>query len=699
MFRAGCAQAGFWLSLIVSLIVVMNQYESLQSLDPFYRITLPAICLVFSFLTATINIRLGLIGCLFILPLLPNLAWQIQLYFGYGRILSLHSAGLDLIAGFFLGALVNQFLHRTKIIRPDNFPWQAGIVMLFITISTALAITRNLHQTTSQFQVLSFLYNLTHIRSIGWHDDYRPLVDWIAYGCAFSLLAVVAQTLRNTPNRNNFIFNPLIISLIIAAIVGYRQSTIGVGLSLDQINFRVDRFGYMALGFQHDIHAFAGQMLIGAIGLFGYLYYTKSLSTKALILVCIPLSWIALFLSKSKSNFALAIVCLVIIICVWFFKRSRLLIPTIKILSFLFILLLASTLIFKDIWIYGLTGLAHQLGLSDLQALNEKLSYRPEVYLAALKMFTLDPILGLGQSEFYRQAASFNLTNSHFLSIDQNGENAHNYFLQTLTETGLIGIAAFSLLVFYPTWQILNKKLLIPAWVGLGAILIGNIFAHSMLVRENLFIAASFIGLMYAWVYAAPKPSKVQSAEQYESDSYASESCQKSCLPHGTESALSFAKQPKIIWTFIAALGVLATREIYLSYRSEPFIEDVQCFKAQPLDPDGWTSGLYKVALPAGARGMTLNIKGTQPDVLKRPLHANISILHGESSLIEQSTTVFQNSSPSQLSINFPNGGVADDGEYRVQLRLSRCFIPRNMRINADGRRLGIQIESSTPIY
>ena len=96
---------------------------------------------------------------------------------------------------------------------------------------------------------------------------------------------------------------------------------------------------------------------------------------------------------------------------------------------------------------------------------------------------------------------------------------------------------------------------------------------------------------------------------------------------------------------------------------------------------------------------MTLSIKGTQPDVLKRPLHANISILHGESSLIEQSTTVFQNNGPSQLSINFPNGDVADDGEYRVELRLSRCFIPRNMLINADGRRLGIQIESSTPNY
>jgi len=65
------------------------------------------------------------------------------------------------------------------------------------------------------------------------------------------------------------------------------------------------------------------------------------------------------------------------------------------------------------------------------------------VYLAALKLFALYPILGLGQSEFYRQSADYALTNSYFLSVNQNGENAHNYFLQTLAETGLIGIAIF----------------------------------------------------------------------------------------------------------------------------------------------------------------------------------------------------------------------------------------------------------------
>lgn len=667
-FKKSLAKAGFGLTLLSCLIVVLNQYESISTLDPFYRITMPALCLVFAFLVAVVNIRIAIIICFFALPLLPNLTWQIQIHFGYGRISSLHNAGFDLMAGLFLGALLHQILSRKKITLAREFPWQVGLTMVFISASVVLALSRNLHQTQSVFQWSSFFYNLTHLRSIGWHDDYRPLFDWITYGCAFSLIALLATDLSSTASRNDFVFKPLIVSLMLAVIVGYRQSKYGLGLSNSQITFRVDQFGYMALGFQHDIHAFAGQMLIGAIGLFGYLYYTKQLNTKLLILTAIPLCWIALFLSKSKSTFALSVVCLFIIALIWIFRHARLTLPILKAILIAVILTAASTVLFQQIWISALKYFAHFLGLHDLAALNDKLSYRPEVYLAALKMFTLEPILGLGQSEFYRQAASYNLTNSHFLSIEQNGENAHNYFLQTLVETGLVGVCIFSLLIFYPVWCLKDKRVLIPAGIGLGAIFIGNIFAHSMLVRENLFIAAGFIGLMYAWMEGNDK--KVYRA--------------------------SFSKHP-FIWTIlIFIIGIFTVREVYLSYRSVPFTEDIQCFKARPLDRDGWTSGLYKVAIPEGARGMTLDIKGIQPGVVSSPLAATLSIRHGVRSVVQTKDILFTEDGARKIRIDFPQNAVADDGEYRVELRLQRCFIPRNMGINADGRRLGIQIQDST---
>lgn len=684
IFKDACASVGFALTLLISFIVVCNQLESLKTLDPYYRITIPALCLAFSFVISTINLRLGIIACVFALPLLPNLAWQIQQHFGYGRILSLHNSGLDLVAGLFLGGLANQWLKNKKISIQHSFPWQLGLLMLVLTASVSLAIARNLHQTASPFQISSLLYNLMHLRSIGWHDDYRPLVDWVVFGCAASLIYIVITALTSLHHRNEYIFKPLIVSLLIAAYVGFKQSKYGMGLSLDQLNFRVDRFGYMALGFQHDIHAFAGQMLIGAIGLWGYVYYAKNIQSRLFILSCIPVFWVALFLSKSKSNFAIATIALLFVIVIWLFRHSRLLLPSLKASLFVVVTALLSVLFFHEPWVSSLAKLTTHFGLPDLSTINLKLSYRPEVYLAALKFFALYPILGLGQSEFYRQSADYAQTNSYYLSINQNGENAHNYFLQTLAETGLVGMAVFSLLIFYPLFRIANKKALIPAGLALGAIFLGNIFAHSMLVRENLFIAACFIGLMYACLL-----NEQTSTVTADFHSNNIEPKFSAC-----SIKVKLIKHPLLIAAFSIFLITLAVREIYSSFRSVPFLNDVQCFKERPLDADGWTSGVYNVAIPQGAKGITLNIKGTQPYVTQRPLAAHLTILHDESNVIKSSRILFNRDGVYQSSINFDEGAVADDWQYRVELRLERCFIPRNLKINTDGRRLGIQIES-----
>jgi hypothetical protein len=430
-------------------------------------------------------------------------------------------------------------------------------------------------------------------------------------------------------------------------------------------------------------------MLIGAIGLWGYLYYAKSIQSKLLILSCIPVFWVALFLSKSKSNFALAVIALVFIFAIWLFRRSRLLIPVLKGTFFVIVPVILSVIFLHDIWVSSLIKLTNYFELTDLNTVNFKLSYRPEVYLAALKLFALYPILGLGQSEFYRQSADHTLTNSYFLSIQQNGENAHNYFLQTLAETGLVGIAVFFLLIFYPIFHIKNKRLLIPAGVALGAIFIGNVFAHSMLVRENLFIAACLIGLMYACM-----KNEQMSAVTADLDSNSTES-QYSVL----SAKAKLLKHPYLIAICTIVLIVSALREVYFSFRSVPFLKDVQCFKERTLGADGWTSGVFNIAIPQGAKGVTLNIKGTQPYVSKRPLAADLNILHGESGLIQSSQILFNRDGFYQVSVNFDEGAVANDTEYRAELRLERCFIPRNLNINADGRRLGIQIESITFQY
>jgi hypothetical protein len=664
------------------VVVVANQIPLTTTLDPFFRVSVPTLSLAIGFFTTLASARFGIICCLLLLPLLPDLAWQIQQHLGYGRIFASHAAGLDLIAGLLLGSIANQL--RTGNLKNfrTHFPWPVGAVILLITVSVALAITRNLHQTSSPFYVSALIHSLMDLRAIDWHDDYRPLIDWAAYGCACGLFAVLIPALRSTSDRNEVVFMPLIAGLTIAAIVSVRQSIFGFGLSPVQLNFRLDQFGFMALGFQPDIHAFAGQMLVGAIGLFGYLYYKKSiLSRLALLGVVIPLCWFALFLSKSKASLGLAICMAIAMSVIWFYRHSARMRSAVIVLLVLVASVALSAFIFTETWQLLLTKAVQHLGIKDLATLNVKLSYRPEVYLAALSMFSLYPLLGLGQAQFYHQAANYELTNSYFLSLEQNGENAHNYFLQVLVENGLIGFLIFVFLLAYPLWKIENKRVLVPAWVALGALFAGNMFSHSMLIRENMFIAASLVALMYAWLY--------------------SEQQQKNILAENNHAVLAESStlfvRPRVKSVLIAGtlvLAMLATREIYTSFKTGPFIVDIQCQKTRPLERDGWTSGHYQIVdVPAGAHGVTLNLATTQPDIARYPLPGSFSLFFDEK-LVSTHEFVLNRNGPQKLGFDFPANILATPDDYRVDLRLKRCFVPKNFGMGADSRRLGIKIES-----
>lgn len=673
------SRLGICLCLSAIAVIVLNQYGALSTLNPYYRVNTPALCLAFGFITAAISARVAIMGSVFALPLLPTFAWQFQLYTGYGRIQDVHGAGLDLVAGVVLGCLFNRIFRKLKntTVHPleeFNLPWPAGLAFIVVSLSVAVAIMRNLHQSSATFSLQALVFNLMHLRTLTWHDDYRPLMDWVAYGGAFSLLAVFAPALRRMPDRNDVLFKPLIIGIVIAAMVGWRQSAFGAGLSHSLLNFRVDRFGFAALGFQPDLHAFAAHMLLGAIGLVGYAYYKRSNWVwLAMIALVMPLSWWLLFLSKSKASLALAVLCSISIVTLWLLrKRVK---PTRALLGLitLCVAVLISATAAPALWHKGLSQLAAQLGLPDLLSLNLKLSYRPEVYRAALYMFLLFPFAGLGQAEFYRQSANPELSRSFFLSIEQNGENAHNYFLQALVENGLLGFCVLVFFVIYPILKSDDKKNLIPALFALLAIACGNLFSHSLLVRENLLIAASFIALLYAW---APQISNSGGD-----------------IHQLSSSALNFLKNKYIVGVLICISIGLVIYETIKSRHTFPFNTDVQCFKFRPLDRDDWTSGLYRTDVPVGATGFTIQLATTQPDAEQRPISGSLRILLDERELA-QKDFVLRKTGPQQLNFDLPAGSVATPDDYHVELRLSRCFVPRNFGMNEDSRRLGVRIEA-----
>jgi hypothetical protein len=340
-------------------------------------------------------------------------------------------------------------------------------------------------------------------------------------------------------------------------------------------------------------------------------------------------------------------------------------------------------LLFTDTWTTLLTATLNRFNLPDLNAINLKLSYRPEVYLAALRMFALFPFAGFGQSEFYRQSANYDLTHSFFLSVDQNGENAHNYFLQTLAETGLLGFGAFLLLLAYPLFGRINRRTLIPAVVALCAIFGANLFAHSMLIRENLLLATCFVALMYATMTAEAVPLKI---EQLPPSGHRHLSARLGLL-------YGWLKQPKVILCCMMITGVLMAKELYQSFKSRPFNVDLQCHEARRVKYDGWTTGRQVFEVPVGARGMILDIVNAHPNSAKHPLAGSLTLWYDRAIVLKQDFN-FAATGPQRLEIYLPNETIATPDDYQIELQLQRCFVPRDFGMNNDGRRLGVNVKS-----
>lgn len=676
--RKAVSLAGLWLSLIAVGLVLVNQSDLIATLNPFYRIAVPTLCLLWGLLAGLHSTRLGIMACVFALPLIPNFATQFQAFTGYGRIAQSHNGGLDLIAGLLVGTLLGRFLRRSPAARPMVVPWPVGLVMIFLTFSVTIAIARNLHQSSSAFSASVLAYNLLHLRTIDWHDDYRPIFDWVAYGSAFAFIGMLVPALKALPDRNQVIFRPLIFGLVIAAIVGIFQSQIGIGLDQFQLRFRPDRLGFMAVGLQPDLHAYAGHMLIGAVGLFGYAASLQGRGQRiALYAGVIPLSWLGLLLSKSKSSLVLALCCLLAMFLVWQFRRSRHFCSILKAVGLTLLTLIAAAIIFRHPLGDLILTVTRHWGITNFAELNLALTYRPENFLAALRMLWLYPLFGLGQGEFYRQSANYDLSQSYFLAIEQNGENAHNYFLQTLAETGLVGGALFSLMLAYPFLKSRNTQDLLPAAIGLGSVFVGNLFAHSMLVRENLFVAASLLALLYAWSAPDRADAPIVTAQ--------------GAVPGRRLSS-------RVLLSALAISGLLvayfSVREITRSFSKFPFTYDTQCYKSKPLDADGWMTGLYEVRMPPTTRQVTFEVKNLPPDIVQRPQTVTLSIVRGERDLLASRNVTLTSAGPLSLTIGLPDGQRVEGESTRAVIRLDKCFIPRNMGINADGRRLGLMLRA-----
>jgi len=652
----------------------------------------------------------GLMGVIAFLPLSAGLHTQLSALTGI-EFLPVLNVGLDLVAGLFLGTVVHIIFsgdfkkHFITVI-----PWPVGLVSLLITASVLLSIFRNLHLSASAVSSEGFIFNLIHFRPIDWRADFLPLRDWIAYSIASAMVALVVWNLQSLPEkvRNAVIFRPLLVGLAFASIMGLIQSFTGFGLVESTLDFRKDAFGYAAIGLQPDLHAFAAHMLLGAVGLWGYYWLCQRNSQSSegkVVLAIIVLSLIGLIASKSRASlfFGLSALCIGWIIFSYqqwqakslskqqtkeqtkkqANKKSFLIWTNFFVLCVCVgiscIFLFFNTEALGNLgWFGQLVEQIKKLDLTSLSAWSGLLGSRIEIWAAALRMFISYPLLGIGQGEFYRLSSNPSFSRSYFLE-HYGGENAHNYFLQTLTETGLIGCVVFLLAFLYPWFKALLRQQLYPAVIGLMGLFLGNLFAHAFLVRENLLLGAALLGLMYSW------PQRNQS--------------------NYSPAEMHSRTAKNMPWYGYGLIGLLILgtgAEIISSFYRLPFYAGNDCYKtAKLLSDDGWTSGAWEERIPRGAKGITLDLTPNRPIFSHKPLRAKLELLSWEAGKgkvpVASQTIQWTVNEASKFNLLLPEAYINSPNVISARLELSSCYTPRNLGISADSRRLGVQMKP--PIF
>ena len=491
---------GFCIALLC-LIVVLGHYV----LSVFQAVRWPTkVYFITALLLAFCSPKWALSILIVSLPLLPNLHIQaghllhpkVSYFVAY--------PGFDAVAGFCVGQWLRLYIldkqKLSKIFSPP--PWPVGLLLITLTLSSALAIARNLSQSAEYFSLSSFVYTLLRFKLISRLNDYYPVVDLMCYSLAGLLMCGLIRTFRASQNITDEVFRPVMLGLIINAFWGFIQAFTSFGLPPNTLEYRQEIFGFGAQGFQPDTHAFASHMMAGTIGLIGY-FFSKNSRVPPLLAISIVL-WclFGIVLSKSRISLLLSIAVLTWLICWLGVHRARLrqhLLPLFFVTAIVVFVMLFVTnnLSWLKDWLLQIKA----ADFSDVEVLNAISRDRFELHGAAIRMWLDYPFFGVGQGNFFRLSSIKEFSGSHIMYLagrNLGGENAHNYFLQTLAEVGALGIATFILAMLWPFKAVKNFSSLYPASAMIFALFCGNIYSHPLLIRENMFFLIIFISMLYA---------------------------------------------------------------------------------------------------------------------------------------------------------------------------------------------------------
>lgn len=641
--------------VLISYLVSASQPYRGPTLFYFY------VALVLALISRRWSIKL----LIFLLPLLPGLPTQAEYVLHPAVKYFVAYPGIDMIAGLFIGQCARSFYFKERLnswLTPP--PWPLGLALLIIAISTCITISRNLWMSASSFSLNGIVNNLFRFKHMGRGNDFLPFTDLLIYSFAVLLFICIFQGIKTAINKNDFVFKPVIAGLIVSACWGIFQALTSFGLPPHALEYRGNTLGFSAFGFQPDIHAFAGHMLIGAIGLTGYLLIaSQSLNWRRVTVAGCALSWVALFLSKSRASLLLALIFVIVAAVVIAFKKKRNLFNRYLLIGIVVALSVFVFLSLNDkLWIADAIRELQAADLTSFEALSRLSVYRLEIFVSALKMFAQYPFMGIGQGNFFHLSSLIDFAGSPWVA-KTGGENAHNYFLQTLAELGSVGVVSFLIVFIWPIRRAQQFKTIVPAVIAILSIFLGNLYSHSLIIRENLLLLAVFVTLMY-----------VQSMQH----------------------PLNRIWEKTKAYAVLAVVGIVfffAGKEIVLSVGQPPFTYGSECYKGSTSLDAGWTDGLFAMKLPAGTSGIKLLIDQSQPDANTNPLSLNLSITDHEGRELTSVDYPKESSNEFTIEANLTDNKNPADQGATATLKLSKCFTPSNFGIKDDSRKFGVHLK------
>ena len=403
-------------------------------------------------------------------------------------------------------------------------------------------------------------------------------------------------------------------------------------------------------------------MMIGAVGLSGYILTVKQpLFWQRLTYIACALSWVALFLSKSRASLVLALFFMFIVGLVIAYRKRTLFNKYVYIGILLLISVLTWLTFIGKLWIVDIFRELQAADLTNFEALSRLSVYRLEIFVGAVKMFLQFPLMGIGQGNFFHLSSLIDFAGSPWVA-QTGGENAHNYFLQTLAELGLVGVTGFLIVFIWPVKNTKAFKVLVPAVIAIFSIFLGNIYSHSLIIRENLLLLSVFIVLLYA------------QANQL-------------------RPITGWSNARNCIVLIIASVAlVLAIKEVEASYGKPPFMYGSECYKNSTNLEPGWTDGIFVTALPAGASGIKIFIDKNQPDTKFEPLFLNLDIKDKDGVELISVNSPAESNNAFSIEANLKDASFTKEGAQAI-LKLSKCFTQSNFGIKDDSRKLGVHIK------